>query len=292
MLIKKKQTDWWKSAFNYLKITLGALLYAVAISLFLDPNNLAPGGVTGIAVIINRYTGLPTGTGMLLLNIPILLAGLWKFGFRFLVSTVYATVLCSAFTNVLSPYGPLTSNPLLASLAGGVTLAVGLALVFGAGATTGGTDIIVKFLRLKYKHLKTGRLFLATDMLIVTASLLVFDDLDTILFAMMSVLVSSSVFDAVLYGRDEAKMIYIISDLSEVIAKRLLLELDLGATYLQGKGAYSNTEKDVILCVLRNSLAPKVEEIVKEEDPLAFMIVSRATEIYGEGYKNILSEKL
>ncbi len=277
---------------DYLLITAGTVIYGVGVSLFLDPNNLAPGGVTGIAMIINRLSGLPTGTGILLINIPILAAGLWRFGFRFLVSTLYATFLCSVFTNFFAGFGALTTDPVLASLAGGAVMAIGLALVFRAGATTGGTDIIVKFLRQKYRHLKTGRLFFLLDVLIVAASLLVFDDIDTILYALLAVVVTSIVFDAVLYGFDEAKLVYIISDNAESIARRIMNELDAGVTFLEGKGAYSSSPKQVILCVMRNTVAPRAEEIVKQEDPLAFMIISSATEIYGEGYKNIFSEKL
>lgn len=277
---------------DYLMITAGAFLYGVSISLFLDPNNLAPGGVTGIAVILNRLTPLSTGTLMLLLNIPILCAGLWKFGLRFLVSTIYATFMCSLFINLISALPVLTREPLPAALAGGVFMALGLGLVFRAGATTGGTDIIVKFLRLRYRHLKTGRLFFLIDILIVLASLPVFKDVNTVLYAIIAVLVNSRVFDEVLYGRDEARLLYIISDRSERIAERILKELDAGATYLQGRGGYSNTPRDVILCVIRNTMAPRAEEIVKQEDPMAFLIISSATEIYGEGYKDIFAEKL
>ena len=287
-----EHVGWKKRVWDYLTITAAAVIYGISISLFLDPNNLAPGGVTGIAVILNRFTGLPTGTGMLLINVPILAAGLWKFGFRFLISTIYATVLCSAFTNFFAQFGVLTTDPLLAALAGGVLLAVSLGLVFKAGATTGGTDIIVKFLRLRYKHLKTGKLFFLTDVLIVAASLLVFEDFDTILYAMLAVVVNSFTFDLVLYGRDGAKLIYIISDQAERIAQRLLDELEIGATFLEGKGAYSKETKKVIMCVMQDTISPKAEEIVKQEDALAFMIVTSANEIYGEGYKNIFSEKL
>ena len=277
---------------DYLLITVGTVIYGIGVSLFLDPNNLAPGGVTGIAMILNRLNGLSTGTGILLINIPILAVGLWKFGFRFLLSTLYATFLSSLFTNFVARFGAVTTDPVLASLAGGAVMAIGLAFVFRAGATTGGTDIIVKLLRQKYRHLKTGRLFFILDILIVAASLLVFDDIDTILYAVVAVVVTSIVFDAVLYGFDEAKLVYIISDHSDRIAQRIMDELEAGVTFLKGKGAYSNNPKAVILCVMRNTIAPKAEEIVKQEDPLAFMIISSATEIYGEGYKNIFSEKL
>lgn len=277
---------------DYLVITVSSFLYAVAVSLFLDPNSLAPGGVTGIAIILNRISGLETGTWILLLNVPILLLGAWKFGGRFILSTIYCTVLLSLFTNLLSPIGAVTSDPLLASIAGSALTALGMGWVFKAGATTGGMDIIIKVLRLKLPHLKTGFLFLVLDVTVVTASAFVFRNMDIALYAGITVFATSFLLDVVLYGRDGAKLIYIISDHSENITKRLLEELDIGVTYVQGTGAYSGKNKNVIMCVVKKRLAPKTEEIVKEEDPLAFMIVSSATEIYGEGYKSYFSEKL
>ena len=277
---------------DYLVITVASVIYATGVSLFLDPNSLAPGGVTGIAIILNRLTGLATGTWMLVINIPILLLGTWKFGIRFILSTIYCTALTSVLTNLISPIGALTTDPFLAALVGSVLMAVALGWVFKAGSTTGGTDIIIKVLRLKFPHLKTSALFLLTDACIVLASAFVFRDVNKALYAGLTVFLTSVVLDIVLYGRDGAKLIYIISDHSEEITKRLLEELDIGVTYVQGNGAYSGKNKNVILCAIRKQLAPKAEDIVKQEDPLAFMIVTSATEIYGEGYKNIFSEKL
>ncbi|WP_276947759.1 YitT family protein [Acetatifactor muris] len=277
---------------DYLMITLAAGIYAAAVSMFLDPNSLAPGGVTGIAIILNRITGLETGTWMFAVNIPILLVGTWKFGLKFILSTLYCTVMSSYFTNLLAPLGAVTADPLLAALAGGALMAVGLGLIFKAGATSGGTDIIVKLLRLKFPHLKTGALFLLTDTIIVTASAFVFQDIDTALYAGLVVLVNSLLLDVVLYGHDGAKMLFIISDRHEKIAGRFLEELNIGATYMSGNGAYSGKDKKVILCVVKKYLFPKAEEIVRQEDPDAFMIITSATEIYGEGYKSIFSQKL
>ncbi len=277
---------------DYFMITVASVLYAVGVSLFLDPNALAPGGVTGIAIILNRVTAMETGTWILLINIPIIILGIRKFGFRFIVSTMYATAMISVFTNLLSGIGAVTEDPFLAALVGSVLSAVGMGLVFKAGATTGGTDIIVKVLRIHFPHLKTGSLFLMTDAVIVTASAFVFRDVNKALYAGLSVCLISFVLDIVLYGTDGAKLIYIISDRSKEIASRLLEELDIGVTYVKGEGAYSGKEKAVIMCVMRKQLSPKAQEIVKEEDPVAFMIVTSATEIYGEGYKNIFSEKL
>ena len=281
-----------RRVFDYLLMTVAAAIYSAGVSLFLDPNSLAPGGVTGISVILNRLTSLETGTWILLLNLPILAVGMWKFGFRFILSTMYCTVLTSLFTNSFSGLGALTEDLFLAALAGGALIAVGMGLVFKAGSTTGGMDIIIKLLRLKFPYMKTGTLFLVMDAIVVTSAALLFWDIEKGLYSGMAIFITSVVLDLVLYGRDSAKLIYIISDNHESITGRILEELDIGVTYVNGSGAYSGKEKNVIMCVIRKNLSPKVEEIVKEEDPLAFMIITRATEIYGEGYKNIFSEKL
>jgi len=277
---------------NYGMMTLAVAVYSAGISLFLDPNSLAPGGLTGIAIILNKVLGMETGTLILLLNIPIFILGGWKFGFRFIVSTIYCTVLVSVLTNILAGYGAVTNDPLLAAVAGSTLVATGLGWVFKAGGTTGGMDIVVKVLRLKFPYLKTGVLFLIGDAAVVAVSALVLKDMNRALYAGIAVFVASHVLDLVLYGRDEAKLIYIISDNSQSIAGRILEELHIGVTFVKGVGAYSGKEKNVILCVMKKQLSPRAEEIIKQEDPLAFMIVSSANEIYGEGYKSYFSEKL
>ena len=171
-------------------------------------------------------------------------------------------------------------------------MGVGVAIVFKSRATTGGTDIIVKVLHDKYKHIKTGVIFLLTDIVIVAFSGFVFKDINIIIYALISVFVQGKVLDLVLYGGDEAKLFYIISDNPEAISQRIMNEIDITVTFLQGKGAYSGKEKRVILCVARKQQGPAIEEIVKGEDKDAFMIISSANEIYGEGYKNIMSDKL
>ena len=293
MEIRFEQKKTWKRRIlDYLMITMASFLYAVAVSLFLDPNSLAPGGVTGIAIILNRLSGLETGTWVLIINIPIIILGMWKFGLHFILSTLYCTAVTSFFINLLADFGVATEDRFLAALVGGALMAVGIGLVFKAGTTTGGTDIIVKLLRLRFPHLKTGSLFLITDATIVTASAFVFKDLDVALYAGLVVFVNSVLLDVVLYGRDGAKLIFIISDVHASITKRLLEELDIGVTYISGTGAYSGKEKSVIMCVMKKQISAQVEVIVREEDPDAFMIVTSATEIFGEGYKSIYSEKL
>ena len=281
-----------KTIKNYIIITVAAAVYAVAISLFLDPNNIAPGGITGVAILINRFIPIPTGTINLILNIPIILLGLWKFGFKFIVSTFYALTMITLFTNHLSDYGAVTNDLLIASVIGGALLAVSIAFIFKADATTGGSDIIIKVLRLKWRYLKTNTLFLMGDAIVVFASFLVFKDLTVAFYAGIAVAVDSIVMDYILYGGDEAKLIYIISDFQSRIKERILNDMDLTATLISAKGAYSMNEKNIIMLVVRKQAAPKVEEIVKEEDQSAFMIVSSASEIFGEGYKDIKKSQI
>lgn len=277
---------------KYFFITVMAFVYASAVSLFIDPNSMAPGGVTGIAIIASRFLPIETGTLIFMLNIPILLFSVWKFGLGFTISTVYSITLISIFTNILAPLGAATDDILLAALAGGVLYAVSIGIIFKVGATTGGMDIIVKWLRIKLPFLKTGVLFFVTDVIIITMSGIVFKNIDAALYAGITVVVSSVVLDIVLYGKDEAKLIYIISDNSEEIAARMLKELDVGVTYIEGRGAFSGKEKRVLMCAVKKQVSPRVEEIVKEEDADAFMIISSATEIFGEGYKSYFNERI
>lgn len=277
---------------KYVVITVAAVLFGAGISLFIDPNNLAPGGVSGLSIILSRLVPIETGTLFMLLNIPIIALGIWKFGWKFILSTLYAIFVSSAATNVFQKMEPLTKEPLLGALFGGVLVAVGLGYVLRSGATTGGTDIIVKCLKLKKPHLKTGTIFLVIDSIIIGIGGIVFGNIDTVLYSAVSAFTTSQMLDLVLYGKDGAKMIYIISNASAAITERILKELNVGVTYLSGTGAYKKEEKQVIFCVVKKQNAYKVEEIVKQEDASAFMIISSATEIYGEGYKSYFGEKL
>lgn len=273
-------------------ITLASFVYGASISLFIDPNDLAPGGISGLSVILNRIFPLETGTIYLLINIPIMLLGIWKFGLKFIVSTSWAILMISVSTNVFKPLGALTDQPILAAIFGGVLTAAGIGYVMRAGATTGGTDIIVKCLKLKKPHLKTGTLFLGLDIVIILTGGIVFKNVDSVLYSLISVAITSIVLDMILYGRDEAKMIFIISNASEAITARMLDELDTGVTHLTGTGAYKKEEKQVILCVIKKPDAYRAEEIVRQEDSNAFMIIANASEIYGEGYKSYFGERL
>lgn len=277
---------------NYVILTVAAVIYAVAISLFLDPNNIAPGGVTGISILVNRFTSIPTGTMNLLINIPIVLLGLWKFGWRFICSTMYVLALITVFINALASYGAMTDDLLIAAVIGGALIGAALALVFMAGATTGGIDIIVKVVRTKRKHIKTNILFLLFDSMVILASWIVFRDLTVAFYAGIAVVTDSIVMDKILYGSDEAKLTYIVSAKPAQMKQRLFDDLDTTATVITARGAYTNEPKELLMIVTRKQIYPKLEEVVKDEDPTAFMIVSSASEIFGEGYKDITRDKI
>ncbi len=283
-----------QSVKNFISYTIGSIIFAAGVALFLDPNDLAPGGISGIAIIIGGITDiLPTGTWVIIFNIPIIIAGVWKLGVKILLPTLFSLGLSSLAMNIFEEYVPtITYNPLLACVAGGVLASVGIGLVFKGGATTGGSDIIVKLLRLKFRHVSTGAIFLSIDGVICLISGFVFGDMDKALYAGLGVFVQMAVLNTVLYGSDEARMVYIISQRDEVIAKRLLEELEAGVTYLYGNGAYTGKDKKVLMCVLKMRSLPRARELVRQEDCDAFMIVTKATSVFGEGFKSHVEEDL
>ena len=279
---------------EYLIITFAALIYGVGTSLLVDPNNLAPGGMTGLAIVLNRLVGIGTGMWFLILNIPILLIAILKFGIRFTISTIYATAMISVFTDLCTKYFGryIIHDMILAVTIGSAMTAVAIGLIFKCHATSGGTDVIIKLLKLRYPHIKTGILYIMTDMIVLIIAAIVFNDLAAAMYSFLSVLVVSAVVDFVLYGRDGAKLIYIISDKPDIITARLLDELDIGATHVFAQGAYSGEKKKVIMCAIKKRLSPLAEDIVREEDPNAFMIITSASEIFGEGYKSYFDERM
>lgn len=278
----------------YMLITVASFLYGIGTAIFSDPNNIAPGGFTGVAIVLNRIVPLGTGAWFLILNIPILVLGTWKFGWHFICSTLYATGMISFFTDFIARYGKafIVHDMVLASVFGGLMAGVSMAIIFQQGATSGGSDIIIKLLRLKYPHIKTGGLLFITDIFVIFFATLVIKDIPASLYAFITVFINGIALDKVLYGSDEAKLLFIISDRHASITRRLLKELDLGVTHVYGQGAFSGKDKKVIMCVVRMRISPQAQEIVKEEDPEAFMIITSATEIYGEGYKSYFDDKI
>lgn len=280
-----------KKIFRYVFITFTAALYAVGIALFLNPNNLAPGGISGIAIILKKmFPGLP-GVGMLILliNIPILAVGIKKFGIKFILSTMYSLIVSSVLIDILPMIfnvNSVTDNKMLASVIGGATFGLGMGLMFRLDTTTGGLDIIVKIIKQKKPHLKTGQIYFLLDVVILAASAMAFKDVEVALYAAIAIYMSTVVMDRAIYGGDEATLVYIISEKRELIARRMMKEVNVGATMIQAKGAYSNETTEVIMCVMKKQTLVKVRNILKQTDSGAFMIVSSANEVFGQGFKD------
>lgn len=275
-----------------LMIILGTFLYSAGIGLFLDPNELAPGGIVGVSVIISHVFGGETGTWYFLLNIPIIILGWWKFGGKFIIYSFLAITLNSVFTNLFSIFPSVTDQRFLAAIAGSLLVGTGIGSILKIGATTGGVDIIIKILRKKYPFLKTSTLFWVFDVFVVVLTGIAFQEFDAAMYSFITVTLNGKVLDYVLYGKDEARLVYIVSNQTKTLLKRILEEVEIGATILEGKGAYCKDNKEIIMCVIKKRRAPLLEEIVRQEDDHAFMIVSSANEIYGRGYKNINIEKV
>ncbi|MBQ6893719.1 MAG: YitT family protein, partial [Clostridia bacterium] len=276
---------------NFSLATLGSISFAIAVAFFYDPYRIAAGGVTGFAVIISHiFPVISTGTVALLINIPLLILAFFRFGKKFAVLTVYATMLSSMLMNAFEPFAiqltTKTDDLLVPALCGGMLDALGLGLVYRAGGCTGGTDVIIKFLRQKLRHIRTGGMSLAVNLTVIIATFLAFKDLEIAAYSAIAIVISSVMLDKVLYGGEGAKLIFIISDNHKAITNELLTKIELGVTLLDGVGAYTRKEKKIILCAVKKQSFTKLREIVKATDPNAFMIISSATEIFGEGYKS------
>lgn len=292
--MKKKAA---RIVWEYFLMAVGSLVYSVGISVFLDPYELAPGGVTGLGIIFSYLTHLQTGTVIFLINLPILIFGWWRFGGKFIISTVYVTILSSFMMNSIEDYllpitGLITEDYLIAGATGGALIAIGMAIIFKNGGTTGGSDILVRALRQKFPHIKTGRIYLITDSMVVLLSVIVFRNLEHGLYAVATIIISNFVLDAMLYRGDGAKLIYVISEKNEAIAKRVMKEVDLGATFIEGEGAYTNEKKRVLMVVAKTLQYSRIREIVKQEDKDAFVIVSGASEVFGYGYKDMFMQEI
>lgn len=274
-------------------ITLASIVYGIGVACFIDANDMATGGLIGVSIILNRWVDFSTGTWYLILNIPIVIYGFWKFGPKMMLSTFYCIMLTTFFTDEAAKHiGAITHDPWLGALVGGVIVGAAMGYIFKVGSTTGGVDIISKALRLRYQHIKTGVLFGVMDVTVVLFSAFVFPNANAIIYGILSAIFTSLAFDMVLYGRDGAKLLFVISDNDKAITDRLLKDLNVGVTKLSGQGAYSQKDKSVIMVVVKKNNLPKAETIIKEEDPESFTIISDATEIYGLGYKSIFAEKL
>lgn len=289
-----KKTIALKILKQYLIITVGCIIFSIGVAPFLDANKIASGGVSGLAIILSHKTPLKmTGVWIIILNVPLFILGAVSFGRNFIVSTLYSTIVSSLLIELLNflikTFGwTLPNDLIIAGVVGGGLMGLGLGIVFKMGSTTGGTDILVKFLRKKFRYIKTGVISLIIDLIIIGISFLCFGDFTLTFYTVLSLIVTTIALDWVLYGTESAKLLYVITDSehSEKICEKILKELDISATYIDGEGAYTHDEKRIVMCAIKKVQYPKLRDFIHEIDPRAFTIVTSAKEIYGEGYKD------
>ena len=277
-----------------LLITLAALIYALSFVWCFDPNGIAFGGITGLAQIVNRlFPAAPVGVTVIVLNIPLFILG-WKLiGGKLLVSSLYAMFISSVFIDLLTPlYDWQPMEPLLACIFGGLLMGASLGVVFLQGATTGGTDLAARLLKLKFKWLPMGKLLMGVDVAVIVLVALFFRNLNTALYGLVALYISTLAMDGILYGLDNAKVAYIISDHNDEISSAIVQDLDRGVTILHGQGAYTGAEKQVLMCAFKQREIAAIKAAVKDIDPDAFLIVCNAHEVLGDGFREYKKDGL
>ncbi|KAB3534175.1 YitT family protein [Alkaliphilus pronyensis] len=276
---------------EYIGITIGCGLMAISLIFFLEPNTIAPGGVTGLAILIQKLTGIPIDVTNLAFNIPLFITGIYVLGKLFGIKTAYATIALSGFIRLfIIMFGSgamLTGDLLLSSIYGGVIMGVGLGLVFLYGGTTGGTDLAGAILNHFFPTISTAKLMMLLDLIIVAAAGLVEKNIETSLYSIIALYILVKVADFIVEGLSYAKAFYIISNSPNEIAKRIIDEMGRGVTALEGKGLYTGTKRDILLCVVNRAQVAKLKKLVYEIDDKAFIMVTTIHEVLGEGFKEI-----
>ncbi len=274
-------------------IALGGSLFALAFSLFLAPNEINAGGVSGLAMIIVELAGAGSvGLISLLINVPLFIIGFRSVGAKFFVGSLVGMLFSSLLIDVFSLLPIPQTEPLLGAIFGGLLAGLGLGLVFTRGASTGGVDIIARLLKRKFRNNSMGRLMLLIDGFICLLTGIVYGDLNSVLYCFVTLYLSSVALDNVVYGFEFSRVAIIISDQYEAIVKNIGEKLDRGATYLKGEGSYEHKDKMVILCAVKRRQLAELKDAVIEIDPNAFVIVQEAHQVLGEGFGRYTKDEL
>lgn len=267
-------------------IVISAVIYALAFDCFFDPNEISMGGFTGIAQIINHFIPqLPVGAMVVVLNVPLFILAIRFQGFHILWSSVFAMAVSSVFMDIFPlfiQFEPM-QDQMVACIFGGATLGLALGMMLWVGATTGGTELAASLLKRKFVHIQIGRICLAIDIIVIIFYALCFNGIYKALYAGIALFISASAMDTVIYGRRSSKVAVIISGSGEEIIQALL-DMNLGVTRLQGKGGFSKEEKTILICAFKPRRIAGIKNAVMEIDPNAFVIITDAKDVYGEGF--------
>ena len=283
----------WKEILWAGTTAIGSALFALGFAMFLIPNDINTGGISGLAMILRELLGFGSiGTLTLVMNIPLFLIGGVKIGKRFFAGSLIGMVLSSVLMDLFALIPFATPEPLIGGLYGGVLCGAGLGLVFMAGASTGGSDILVRLLKKRYRNLPIGSISMMFDALVVLLTGVVFRDISKALYSGVVVFVCGQVIDAVVYRFDYSRVALIISKEHEKIAKAISDQLDRGATYLHGSGSYTHQNIEVVLAVVRKGQLAELKELVMDIDENAFVIVQEAHQVLGDGFAHYSPDSL
>lgn len=274
-------------------IILGSALFALGFDLFLRPNQLNGGGLSGLVLIFSELTGFKAvGVAIVVCNVPLFLLGWKHIGHRFFLGSLLGMLTSSILIDVFAKLPGVNTEPLLAGIYGGVLIGAGLGLVFLRGASTGGMDIVARLIKRRMRHAPIGKIMFASDIIVVTLTGIVFRDINKALYSALALYVTSLVMDAVIYGRNDSGVALIISDAYEQISEAINQKLDRGVTLLPATGAYTKKPKTVILCAVKSQQVAPLEALVTEIDPDAFVILQKAHQVLGDGFGRYSAEGL
>ena len=267
----------------------GTVIYSIGMYCFVGPAKIAPGGAIGIALMINHLTGLPIGRMTMALNLPLFVWAWFGLSKRFAIRTAITCAISSfVIDDIAARFLPAyLGDQLMGSLYGGILAGVGMAFIFLAGCTTGGTDIVGYLLQKKMPHISIGRALMMIDGVILAASVIVFGNLDAALFGLISLYAQTKVIDMIIYGSDAGSQASVITKHPQQIADRVIQELNRTVTILPAKGGYSGAERSVVLCIVRKSEFSRLKRMIAEIDENAFVIVSETSSVFGLGFKKV-----
>lgn len=283
----------WKKTGWVLLTALGSAAFALGFAIFLEPNDINTGGISGLAQALAHILGLRNvGTLTMLLNLPLFLLGGFRVGKRFFVGSLLGTLVSGTLIDVFSLISIGPQDTLVSGIYGGLFCGLGIGIVFVAGTSTGGSDIVVRLLKQRYRNVPIGIISTAFDIGVVILTGIVFRDISRALISGVVVFITGRVMDVVIYRFDYSKVAFIISDRAEQIAKDICDKLDRGVTFLHGQGYYSGQEKKVVLTVVKKRQLAELKELVMELDKDAFVIVQEAHQVLGDGFSHYSKDAL
>lgn len=263
----------------------GSVLYALSVSVFSAPNDMAPGGASGVGIMVQALVGIPVGLVVLLINVPLLIAAYFQLSHGFVWRSALVIVLSSVVMDVTAAVvPPFRGDTMLAALCGGLLSGIGIGLIMWRLASTGGSDIVARLLQKRHPHLSVGRLVLVVDAVVIALSVAVFGELMAALYAAVQAFVCSLMIDVVVYGREEGRLLMVVTEHPQWLSRAVTKELSRGVTVLKASGGYTGKERTLLLCAVSRTQVPAFKRVIGQTDPSAFVMIVTTQQVVGEGF--------